>query len=1619
MTDKHDVFICYSHLDGRFVEQLARCLQQAGVSVWYDEDIGSGRSWRKEIEEAIQGARLVLVVLSASSVISDYVRKEISYAVEADKKLLPVLLEAVDIVPVALSDLQWIDARDGTVPLRGITEALAGERDDLEAPEQLPEPPETLELRLRITELEERFLAHVSLPKLGIDATPSAFSSPLDDDDLKELRWYLEQYPRWPAGPDVQRAQRIERQMEYWGRALFDAVFSDATAARVWQLFRDQTDYHQVVTLDCDEPAALRLPWELLADEQGQLFSRGISVRRRLHLGRAPERLEFELPLRILVVVSRPEGEEIGFIDPRASSEALLDAVEPLGRDNCEVEFLHPPTLQALRKRLNQDPPVHVVHFDGHGVYDRDVGLGYLLFEDEKGKHDLGAADRLSNLLVEAKVPLMMLDACQSADIDAPDPYSSVAARLIRFGLHGVIAMQYSVLVPTSKRFFAAFYGALASGATVGQATDEGRADLLADTHRLTLRAGADEKRKVHLRDWFLPALYERRGDPAPFAGAVLRPGRTDSREDLRGSYPEPPHGFVGRGRDLWKLERNLNERMIVVLHGFGGQGKTALAVESGRWLTRTGRFERAAFLSFEHGGEAPWALTQLGHLLCGDDFSTLGSKERRKAVTKELSESPTLIIWDSFESLLEGGNAELSKQALEELLDLGANLFARRDNRLVVTTRDPNLPHRAFHASGQSIRQQLGGLTMDESLDLAGQVLSAGGQERPERAELHRLLRYLGGHPLCIQLVLPHLEECGGVASVIDRFKELYPGFTRGRAEQRNESLEISLSFSLGRLSDEVRQRLPALAVFRGGGLEVQILRITGIHPDDWEPIRSELIKVGLASLDTGVELGGKWQETEFRGNYLRLHPTLIPHLRSRLEKERRRELEERHRRVYQSLSEHLYEKDTKSPQSVRAIARREMPNLRRALDLTLGAGDLDAAIDMARNIERFLNLLGRWRERDAMIEEVDNAVEATGGFGEESLTKAEFLHRSRRGEMLLDRGRAAESEQEFRALLERFEDGADYKSTYDRGTTLHRLGRSVRAQGRPGAAELEYRRALEMLGGMQEDDAKIRQQTSAIHTDLADAVRDQGRYAEAREEYEAAIEIDEKLGDERGAAVDRGQLGTLALAQRDYGEARRRYEEALQAFTKLGETRHRAIFLHQLGRVAEEEGKRAGDPDRRTELLEEAESRYRESLRLFEKIGDSAGAASNANQLAIVAENAGRPADAERWYGRAIELDRAAAATPSELAKHYSNLANILLNVHFVPDEKQPAEFDGRDLAAEAEEWAQKARGIMEDIDDPSVEIWQTYGILARIAEVREDRDAARVWRRKERRTYAGFPGHWANLGKQWGPIARDFGRLVRGILPDERAEKLEAVLQQLSETEDWSNLVTALRRVREGARDADALAEELGLDPEDYLILTKVLAAVEGQSVCEEPEDDFERALRAFAPLLHDVLRVCEGNEELRPQVEGGIKQLGGQEDWQHLAGALERVLDGERDRGALTDGPDELDTDLLGVLLNALDGDEKARSALQQLADEAEENQRNQQQQQVMEAFQQWLQSPAGRQARENLDTADMSEQQILQSLFQRFIDDQHQPCRQPPHALPTPEVASEADNATKC
>ena len=133
----------------------------------------------------------------------------------------------------------------------------------------------------------------------------------------------------------------------------------------------------------------------------------------------------------------------MSYYDHRSSALPLVEALEALG-DLAETRVLQPPTFPALRAALEeaeqQDRSFHVVHFDGHGVFDRTIGLGGLCFEDPRDAELVGKrraqtvdAQKMADLLRERRIPLVFLDACRTAQVEE-DPTTSVAGSNSEFG---------------------------------------------------------------------------------------------------------------------------------------------------------------------------------------------------------------------------------------------------------------------------------------------------------------------------------------------------------------------------------------------------------------------------------------------------------------------------------------------------------------------------------------------------------------------------------------------------------------------------------------------------------------------------------------------------------------------------------------------------------------------------------------------------------------------------------------------------------------------------------------------------------------------------------------------------------------------------------------------------------------------------------------------------------------------------------------------------------------------------------------------------------------------------------------------------------------------------------
>ena len=78
-----DIFISYASEDRPWVEPFAKALEQRGWAVWWDRHIPTGQTYDDVIWNALQAAKCVVVVWSAHSIASEWVKEE---AGEAKKK---------------------------------------------------------------------------------------------------------------------------------------------------------------------------------------------------------------------------------------------------------------------------------------------------------------------------------------------------------------------------------------------------------------------------------------------------------------------------------------------------------------------------------------------------------------------------------------------------------------------------------------------------------------------------------------------------------------------------------------------------------------------------------------------------------------------------------------------------------------------------------------------------------------------------------------------------------------------------------------------------------------------------------------------------------------------------------------------------------------------------------------------------------------------------------------------------------------------------------------------------------------------------------------------------------------------------------------------------------------------------------------------------------------------------------------------------------------------------------------------------------------------------------------------------------------------------------------------
>src|SRR5919205_442800 len=105
LTEPLELFYSYSHRDGDLRDELETHLsmlkRQRAISQWHDRGIVAGEEWGGEIDEHLKTADIILLLVSANFLASDYCYDiELGLAMErheaGEARVVPIILRPCD-----------------------------------------------------------------------------------------------------------------------------------------------------------------------------------------------------------------------------------------------------------------------------------------------------------------------------------------------------------------------------------------------------------------------------------------------------------------------------------------------------------------------------------------------------------------------------------------------------------------------------------------------------------------------------------------------------------------------------------------------------------------------------------------------------------------------------------------------------------------------------------------------------------------------------------------------------------------------------------------------------------------------------------------------------------------------------------------------------------------------------------------------------------------------------------------------------------------------------------------------------------------------------------------------------------------------------------------------------------------------------------------------------------------------------------------------------------------------------------------------------------------------------------------------------------------------------------
>jgi len=750
---------------------------------------------------------------------------------------------------------------------------------------------------------------------------------------------------------------KLARQLTAMGAALSEALFG---ANPPLALAEAPAEARLVLQFEPQERELLRLPWEYLTDPDGRRLAALCSLARRLALTPGPSPnfrrgellltpgpspYEGEGRLRLLVCIAEPLDQ--GPLDGAAMREGILAATRPLREAGwLELRFLPlPATPDRLASALSDWLP-DVVHLACHGQ------PGSLALEDERGGTRRVTAEQLRHRFAIHPPRLVVLSACLSAAALKGDPLAGTAAAFLSAGVPAVVAMQFSAQVEAANRFVGDLYSALAG--ETRRPLDVAVRDARAN------RFFASDF--VEAYQWGVPVLYLQRREADLFAGVVSGAPQPDEAvpglpQPSPSNVPTRAKPFLGRGAEMAQVNFRLGQDRLVVLHGEGGIGKTALARELAEWHARQGTYPGGvAWVDLQTPRTAEAIVEEVGVALAREAFRRMGG-DRAAWLRERLKQQPTLLVLDNFETV--GWDPTV----------LGFMQGIPSPSAVLLTSRE-----------------RVGGLArhgLREMEDRTGQALfvewaaRSGWDGAGDGAQVREMCGVLDYMPLAIELVAPQAAELP-LPVLLRRVKGSLAAVAADRPDlpPRHRSVEATLRLSYEGLSEEAQRLFARLAVFPGGAYPYEIQGSDGRATDaireicdlaDWERAAVELVGKGLLRLE---------------GQRYKMHGLVCQYGLERLEeREERADAERRAAEFFLALARFANSlMGTDQALAGLAMVEAERANLLWGQEWYAGRGEWDGAIAYGYALNDPLDVGGYWADWLLALQRAVQAAERKG---------------------------------------------------------------------------------------------------------------------------------------------------------------------------------------------------------------------------------------------------------------------------------------------------------------------------------------------------------------------------------------------------------------------------------------------------------------------------------------------------------------------------------------------------------------------------------------------------------------------------------------------------------------